>query len=165
VGRQAHGASRGVDAGFAGCWILDEVSKENVALVRGLFDAASGMDKQALLATLPEVIPRVCDPDIEWIEPSRVDGRVYRGHEGVRQSWERWLEQWQDYELEAERIVDFGDEVFVVFTERARGRTSGATVTMRNFMVLTFLEGRIVRYREFYDEAAALAAAGRTETE
>jgi hypothetical protein len=48
------------------------------------------MDKQVLLAALPELIAQVCDPGIEWVEdPQRADGRVYRGHEGVQQSFER----------------------------------------------------------------------------
>ena len=136
------------------------MSKENVELVRGLFTAAARMDKQALLAALPAAIVQVCDPDIEWVEPGRVDGRVYRGHEGVRESWERWLDQWGDYELEAERIVDCGDDVLVIFSERGRGAASGATVAARNFMVLTFRDGKLVRYREFYDEAVAREAAG-----
>ena len=140
------------------------MSQQNVELVRALFAAAASMDKPALLAALPEVIARVCDPDIEWIEaPQRVDARVYRGHAGVRESWERWLDQWQAYELEAERIVDCGEEVLAVFSERARGATSGAHVAMRNFMVIAFRDGRILRYREFYDEAAALAAVGLSE--
>ena len=38
------------------------------------------------------------DPEIEWVEdPRRADGRVYRGHEGVRESWERWLENFDRY--------------------------------------------------------------------
>jgi hypothetical protein len=48
------------------------------------------MDKQALLAALPELIAQTCHPDIEWVEhPDLADRRVHRGHEGVRQSWER----------------------------------------------------------------------------
>ena len=69
------------------------MSQQNVELVKGLFAAAARMDKQALLDALPTVIEHVCDPEIEWIEPGRVYGRVYRGHDGVRQSWERWLDQ------------------------------------------------------------------------
>ena len=136
------------------------MSQENVELVRGLFTAAAGMDRQALLDALPTVIEHVCDPEIEWVEPGRVDGRVYRGHEGVLESWQRWLDQWADYDLEAERIVDCGDDVLVIFSERGRGASSGASVAARNFMVLTFRDGKVVRYREFYDEAAALEAAG-----
>ena len=69
------------------------MSQENVEFLEGLFSGAADMDKQALLDALPDLIPQICDPEIEWVEdPRRADRRVYRGHEGVRESWERWLE-------------------------------------------------------------------------
>jgi ketosteroid isomerase-like protein len=140
------------------------MSQENVEFVKGFFAAGESMDKQALLAALPEFIEQTCDPDIEWIEdPQRADGRVYRGHEGVRESWEQWLDQWDEYGFEIERVVDCGDAVLAVSREQGRGTTSGATVSARNFIVLTFRDGKILRYQEFYDEADALEAAGLSE--
>ena len=140
------------------------MSQENVDFVEGLFAAGEGMDKQSLLAILPVFIEQTCDPEIEWIEdPQRADGRTYRGHEGVRESWEQWLEQWEEWDFEVERIIDCGESVLVVSRENARGASSGATVSARNFMVLTFREGKILRYQEFYDEADARAAAGLSE--
>ena len=137
------------------------MSRENVEFVKGLFAAASDMDKGALLAALPELITQTCDPEIEWYEdPQRPDARVHRGHGGVRESFERWLDQWDEYGAEAERFIDCGDDVLVVATEHGRGARSGATVSSRIFIVVTFREGKILRYREFYDEAAARAAAG-----
>ena len=84
------------------------MSQENLEFVEALFAATGSMDKQALLAALPELIPQMCAPDIEWVEdPGRADGTIYRGHEGVRQSWERWLEQWDEWggELDPNRKV------------------------------------------------------------
>jgi len=78
----------------------------------------------------------------------------------VRESFERWLDQWDEYGTEAERFVDCGDEVLVAARERGRGARSGATVSSRIFIVVTFRDGKVLRYREFYDEAAALEAAG-----
>jgi ketosteroid isomerase-like protein len=140
------------------------MSQENVDFVKSLFAASDGMDKQALLAALPEFLEQICDPEIEWIEdPQRADGRVYRGHEGVRESWEQWFDQWDKYEFEIERVVDCGEAVLVVAREQGRGTTSGATVSARNFMVMTFRDGKILRYQEFYDEADAREAAGLSE--
>jgi len=137
------------------------MSEENVAFVKGLFEASTGMDREALLAALPEMIPQFCDPEIEWIEdPQRADGRIYHGHEGVRESWERWLEQWDQWGFETERFVGAGDNVLVVAREHGRGAASGATVSSRNYMVLTLRDGKLLRYREFYDEQAALDALG-----
>ena len=41
------------------------MSQENVEFVAGIFDAADGMDKEALLAALPALVPQLCDPDVE----------------------------------------------------------------------------------------------------
>jgi ketosteroid isomerase-like protein len=140
------------------------MSQENVEFVKGLFAAGSDMDKEALLSALPELIAQTCDPEIEWYEaPQRADARVYRGHDGVRKSYERWLDQWDEYGAEAERFVDYGDDVLVVAREHGRGARSGATVSSRIFIVVTFRNSKVLRYREFYDEAAALQAVGMSE--
>jgi ketosteroid isomerase-like protein len=137
------------------------VSAENVLFVEGLLAGATQMDKQDLLAALPELIAETCTPDIEWVEdPQRADSRVYHGHQAVRESWERWLEQWEQYRFEAERVTDCGENVLVVAREQGRGVTSGANVSARNYAVLTVRGGKIARYREFYDEHAALKAVG-----
>jgi hypothetical protein len=69
------------------------MSQENVEFLRNLFAGAEALDKEAMLAALPDLIAATCDPEIEWVEdPQRADGRVYRGHDGVRESWKRWLE-------------------------------------------------------------------------
>jgi ketosteroid isomerase-like protein len=140
------------------------MSRENVEFVEGLLAGAADMDKQALLAALPQLIAQACDPDIEWVEdPQRADGQVYHGHDGVRQAFERWLEQWDEYGYEAERYLDCGDEVLVVASERGRGMTSGASVSSRIYSVWTIRASKIARYREFYDEQTALKAAGLAE--
>jgi len=137
------------------------MSERNVEFVRGLFDGLAGADKQTLLAALPELIAQGCDPEIEWIEhPQRADARIYRGHSGVRESWERWLENFDEYSLEIEEIVDCGDDVLAVLREEARGAASGAPVSLRDYLVMTFRDGKLLRYREFTDERAARQAAG-----
>ena len=137
------------------------MSQENVEFVEGLVAGAVDMDKQALLAALPELIVQTCAPDIEWVEdPQRADSCIYRGHDAVKQSWERWLDQWDEYGFEAERFVDCGDDVLVVSREHGRGMTSGASVSARIYSVFTIHTEKIDRYREFYDEDAALKAVG-----
>jgi ketosteroid isomerase-like protein len=140
------------------------MSQENVAFVEGLFNGLPEMDKQALLDALPEFIAQACDPEIEWVEdPRRADRRVYRGHDGVRKSWERWLENFEEYGAELERIVDCDDKVLVVLREEGRGRLSGASISQRNYAVCTFRDGKVLRYEEFYEEGDALKAAGLSE--
>jgi ketosteroid isomerase-like protein len=140
------------------------MSQDNVEFLSGLFTAAEALDKDALLAALPDFIEQTCDPEIEWVEdPQRADGRVYRGHEGVRESWMQWLENFDEYGFEVERISDHGDRVLVVGVEHGRGTASDVPVAARIHIVVTFREGKIVRYQEFYDEGQALAAVGLSE--
>jgi len=139
------------------------MSQENVELVEGIFAGTETGDKRALLAALPDLIAQFCDPDIEWVEdPQRADSRVYHGHEGVRESFERWFEQWDEYGSEAEHFIERGEDVLVIAHERGRGRTSGARVSARSYWVFTIRGGKLARYQEFYDERAALKAVGLT---
>jgi ketosteroid isomerase-like protein len=138
------------------------VSQENVEFLTNLFAATDSLDKDALVGMLPVMIPEVCDPEVEWIEdPTRADGRVYRGHDGVRESFERWLEDFETYRFEAENITDHGDRVLVTAVEHGRGSASGAEVSSRIYTVVTFRAEKILRYEEFYDEQDALAAVQR----
>ena len=128
--------------------------------MRSLFAGAEAADKQALVEMLPQVIEQTCDPQIEWVEdPQRADGRTYRGHAGVRESFERWLEGFDEYSFKLEDVIDCGANVLVITEERARGAASGATISSRNYAVLTLRDGKLLRYREFYDEDAARRAA------
>jgi ketosteroid isomerase-like protein len=137
------------------------MSRANVELVERLFAGAAGSDKQALLAALPELIFQGCDPEIEWVEdPQRADSRVYRGHAGVRESFEHWLAAFDDYGVDAEQFIDCGDRVLVAGREQGRGAASGAVVSSRIYAVLTIRNGKLLRYQEFYDERAARRAAG-----
>jgi ketosteroid isomerase-like protein len=121
------------------------------------------MDKEEMLTALPEMVRQTCDPEIEWVEdPKRPDSRIHRGHEGVVESWTRWLDSFDDYGIELEDVRDCGDAVLVTSRENAQGRGSGATITARSYQVLTFRNGKILRYQEFYEEGDALAAAGVT---
>ena len=135
------------------------MSQENVDFVKGIVTAAETMDKDALLAALPDLIAQTCDPEIEWVEdPTRADGRVYRGHDGVRASWEQWLENFDEYGVEIETVEDHGDRVFMAALEHGRGSASNADVRSHIYVLYTFRDGKVLRYQEFYDEQDARAA-------
>ena len=66
---------------------------------------------------------------------------VYRGHEGVRTYWRRWLEPWKDLEFEVEHVLDAGDEVVALIrNQRQVGRHSGIVIEMPPYgLVFTIL--------------------------
>ena len=77
---------------------------------------------------------------------------------GVRESWTQWLEGFEEYGGELEEVRDCGDRVLVTMREQGRSQASGATVSARIYMVMTFRDSKILRYQEFYDERLALEA-------
>jgi len=135
------------------------MSQENVEIASRWYEVAGS--KEDLLAGMPRTMD-FCHPDVEWSAPE--DGTVYRGQDGVRQRLEEWLESFDEYRYEVQRIIDCGgDEVLVEATEVGRGATSGAEVRSTHYELLTIRDGMIVRIREFYDEGKALEAAGLSE--
>jgi ketosteroid isomerase-like protein len=135
------------------------MSHENVELAARFYEPATS--KSEMLAGLPRIM-EFCHPDVEWTP--REEGSTYRGREGVRQALERWLDSFDDYRYEVQRVVDCGgDDVLVVGLEVGKGAISGAEVRSVNHELLTIRNGMIVRFREFYDQSAALEAAGLRE--
>jgi ketosteroid isomerase-like protein len=135
------------------------MSEENVAFVRGLFEGAANLDKETVLALLPELVPQTFTADAVWIEdPQRADQQIWRGHDGICSSWRQWLDNWDDWEFEVIDVEDHGDQVFVIARERGAGAVSGAAVEESTYAVLTFRDGKIARYEEFHEERQGRAA-------
>jgi SnoaL-like domain len=81
------------------------MSQENVELVARFYEPATS--KAELLSAMPRTMG-FCHPQVEWT--SREDGLTYRGREGVREALERWLESFEEYRYEVERIIDCGGD-------------------------------------------------------
>ena len=135
------------------------MSQENVKVATRWYQPATS--KEELLEAMPRTM-RLCHPDVEWTVPE--DGTTYAGRDGVRRRLEDWLESFETFRYDIERIVDCGgDDVLVVATEVARGALSGAEIHSTNYELLTIRDGMIVRIREFYDQGNAFDAAGLSE--
>jgi ketosteroid isomerase-like protein len=141
------------------------VSEENVAIIKAISEADATTSKDEILQALPNLIPAPFHPDAEWAEaPDHVDAKTYRGHDGILESFEQRLDQSEDCKIEALRFEDHDDQVFVVGRESGRGHGSGASTDATVYSVVTFRDGKISQYREFYDEAAARAALERHDS-
>jgi ketosteroid isomerase-like protein len=91
-------------------------------------------------------------------------GEVYRGHRGLLEFVERWLEAWAELRVELEEMIDCGDSIVVLMRQHGRGRGSGVEVD-HAFAQLIALgrNGLAVRVDNFLDHAEALEAAGLSE--
>ncbi len=138
------------------------MSQENVEVVRRLAEGFQHRQHEKAFDFY--------DPEIEWdasnaaeMVPDLAD--VYRGHEGVRTYWRRWLSAWSDLDFEIEDIVDGGDEiVLLIRNQRQWGRHSGVAVAIPPYgMVFTLRNGKVIRWRGYPDQESALEAAGLRE--
>ena len=127
------------------------MSRENVEVVRRLFDALDRQDWERALGAF--------NPEVEW---SPTEG-TFRGVEGVVTSLAEWLEPWEEHHIEAEEIVEAGDQVLAVIHLTGRVEGSGMEIDQRFFQVYAVRNGRIVRMVEFVTRAEALEAAGIRE--
>jgi ketosteroid isomerase-like protein len=138
------------------------MSQENVEIVRTL---AEGFQRRQ-----HERAFEFYDPEIEW-DASNVGqlipdlAGVYRGHEGVRTYWRRWLSAWSDLHFDIQDVVDAGDQVvLLVRNQRQWGRHSGIATEFPPYgMVFTIRDGKVIRWESFPDQESALEAAGLSE--
>jgi ketosteroid isomerase-like protein len=130
---------------------------ENVEIAQGHHDAFNRRDIATFLDAL--------DRDVEWIPiMASLEGRVYRGHEGVA----RWIEEldthWETFQVYDDDVHDLGDRVLILGHWRARGRASGVELVNQPASWLYELkDGKVVWMRTYTERAEALEAAGLSE--
>ena len=136
------------------------MSDDNVEIVRRVMDAERRRDLAAIFA--------LYDEDVEWDVShagATVAGQIgtLRGHDGVRRWMRTWYEAFEDVIYDVEELIDAGEHVMLVITQRGRGRASGAEVSVRMYGAWTVRDGKVVRVAWFLDRAEALEAVGLTE--
>ena len=140
----------------------------NVEVVRRVFKfAQEGLRRGDHRAAFDEgVAAGVLSPSLEWRAGARggvgVAGiRDAVGREGYVQFTRTWTEDFEEFQMEPEEIVDAGaDGVAVVVHQRAIGKGSGAAVDMRASMILVLESACVVRIDVFLDSTTAFKAAG-----
>jgi ketosteroid isomerase-like protein len=130
------------------------MSRENLELVRQAATAFAAGDMDGASNVLDpqvELYPPAEDPDVE---------PVYRGPEGARIWLENWLEAWEEFEFWIDEVIDAGERIVVVFSQRGRGKTSGVEIENQLAGVATLRNGKIVRGALYLDIDEAFGAAG-----
>ena len=125
---------------------------------------------EAALEVVTEVCRRFSDnenpfellaEDITWKVPMLDQQEAFCGHRGVAEFFRRWLGTWEGYEFELEELRVAADgRIVSLFTERGRGRGSGAPVTIRPLGIWTVQNGKVTHYRGYMDRSEGLREAG-----
>jgi len=90
--------------------------------------------------------------------------RDFAGREGFVEFMRMWTEDFDDFEIEVEEIIDLRRRrVLVITRQHGIGKGSRATVEMEISVIYTLKRRRIVRVEVFLERADALKAAGLSE--
>src|SRR4051794_651994 len=122
---------------------------DNVELVRELWSAFERGGIEAVLA--------ITDPDVEW-EPYGGGGTVYRGHDGLRAYMRERQERGEEADGRLYSAFAKGDAVVARGEIRIKGEHG--IVTMQPGWLYEFRHGKLIRFRGFPTQEAALRAAG-----
>jgi ketosteroid isomerase-like protein len=136
------------------------MSQENVEIVVGMFEAVNSRDWAAALDVHAENMTLALHGEVEHLS----GGNEISGKQAVGEWFGDWYRQFgSDYRSEIEESRDLGDRVFLVATDRGRGRASGAPITGQLSYIYTVLDGKIVRCDVYTNRNEALEAAGLSE--
>jgi ketosteroid isomerase-like protein len=129
--------------------------QENVAVVRGFYDAFARGDLESALA--------VFDPEVVAYDHDIPDSGEYRGLEGLLRWQADWESSWESWRWEPQEFIQEGDRVVAIVRVHARGRGSGVDVERLDGAVWTFRGGKCVRLDYYGSKAEALEAVGLRE--
>ena len=142
------------------------MSQENVEIVRQAYEEFhAAMDRGDPGSWFDsEVVAR----DFEWTLDPRYppfEGRpVWRGREGFAEFVRTWTEDFEDWSIRVEGLIDGGDDRVVALTRQsAIGKGSGVPVELNIGQVYELEDGRLIRVTNYLSHAKAIDAAGLRE--
>jgi ketosteroid isomerase-like protein len=93
-----------------------------------------------------------------------LDQPVYHGHAGLLQFFASWMEQFDHWTQETERLVEVGDDrVLAIQRQQATAKASGMRIDMRYATIYTLAAGKVKRADSYATVAAAFESVGLAE--
>ena len=129
------------------------MSEADIETIRRATAAFNARDVDALAAELhPEAV----------MEPLRgqLEGKRYLGHEGVREMFADFDEDWEYLRLEIDEVREAGEHVVLMGRLLSRGRASGVDLEVPIGFVWRLRGGKLMHGKTYSDPADALRAAG-----
>ncbi len=135
------------------------MSQENVEAYRRGLDAFNRGDVEAMLEVLdPDVVMHLALPAMFGGEAT-----AFRGHDECREFLRDLDEAFAEFMVEISEIRDLGERLVTIGHLHGRGKESGAEVESPIGYVIDFKNGKVVRYRDYFDPKEALEAVGLSE--
>ncbi len=133
------------------------MSEESVETVSRVVEAFNTRGVDAALAYV--------HPELAWHAPPEwLEKQVYRGPEGLRELAESWGQNFDEYRLELERVVDLGgNRALALLVQRGRTKVGGNPMELDIGWIVEVLDGRLARVDVHFSWESALEAAGLSE--
>lgn len=123
------------------------MSSENVALVRGIYDAFAAGDVAGVLGRMA--------PSIVWNEAENfpyADGNPYRGPDAVAKGvFARCGGEWNGFAVAVDEILDAGDTIVVLGRYHGTYKATGKRMLAQLVHVWRIADGRAVGFQQYAD--------------
>ena len=132
------------------------MSKENVDLVRAIYDAFAAGD-------VPGVVARM-SPDMVWNEAENfpyADGNPYCGPDAILGGvFARLGSEWEGFAAVPEEFLDAGETVVVLGRYRGTFKATGLAMDAQLAHVWRVADGKAVRFQQYTDTLQAARVTG-----
>jgi ketosteroid isomerase-like protein len=132
------------------------MSKQNVDLIRGIYDGFAAGDVAAVLGAM--------SPDIVWNEAENfpyADGNPYIGPQAVAEGvFARCIGEWDGFAVTVEEILDAGDTIVALGRYGGSFKATGKAMNAQLAHVWRVADGRAVAFQQYVDTLQVARATG-----
>ena len=132
------------------------MSAENVAVIKGLYDAFARGDVPGVLGAM--------SPDIVWHEAENfpyADQNPYRGPEAVAAGvFARCIGEWDGFSVEMTDLIDGGDRVVALGRYQGSYKATGKAMNPQAVHVWTLKDRKAVAFQQYIDTLDVARAIG-----
>lgn len=144
------------------------MSQQNVDLATALIpppdtDFAALLRDDASFAQMSAALTPFLTDDFQSVVIFGGQTNTATGTEGFRQNWLDWLQPWATYRTMLEEAIDLGDRALLLLRNYGRREGMDAEVGLIGAAICTIRGGKVARWEDYADRAAALEAAGLSE--
>jgi ketosteroid isomerase-like protein len=119
------------------------MSGENIEVVRRALEM---FDREGVEAAL-----QYFDTEVEWFGPPEwPEERLYKGHDGIRKLALLWTENFEEFRVDVEELIDAGDEVVALGYNRGRIKGSAAPIEHQVAYIWTLRNGQGFRVHAYF---------------
>lgn len=132
------------------------MSAENVAVIRGMYDALAVGDMAGVLGRM--------SPDIVWREAENfpyADNSPYHGPDAIAGGvFARCVGEWDGFGLAMNDLIDGGDRVVALGRYTGAYKGTGRRMNPQAVHVWTLKDGKVVEFQQFIDTLDVARAMG-----